>query len=144
MQADFKFNEILDLFADVEIKILRIDMVRKFLLRIALCAAAFAAGGFVPSGGATAQNQPSSVKEALKLRNDSFVVIDGKIKSQLRHEHYRFVDQNGDSIEVEIDDDAWRGVSVDENTLVRISGEIDKDFTKTTIDVKNIKILNSK
>ena len=110
---------------------------------MALCAAAFAAGGFVPSGSAV-QTQPSSVKEALKLRDDSFVVIDGKIKSQLRHEHYRFVDQNGDSIEVEIDDDVWRGVSVDENTLVRISGEIDKDFTKTTIDVKNIKILNSK
>lgn len=118
-------------------------MVRKFLISMALCAAAFAAGGFVPSGSA-AQTQPSSVKEALKLRDDSFVTIDGRIKSQLRHEHYRFVDQNGDSIEVEIDDDVWRGVSVDENTLVRISGEIDKDFTKTTIDVKNIKILNSK
>ena len=121
----------------IEIKILRIDMVRKFLISMVLCAAAFAAGGFVPSG-ATAQTQP------LKLRDDSFIVIDGKIKSQLRHEHYRFVDQNGDSIEVEIDDDVWRGVSVDENTLVRISGEIDKDFTKTAIDVKNIKILNSK
>ena len=143
MQADFKFNEISDLFADAEIKILRIDMVRKFLLSMVLCAAAFAAGGFVPSGSA-AQTQPSSVKEALTLRDDSFVAIDGRIKSQLRHEHYRFVDQNGDSIEVEIDDDVWRGVSVDENTLVRISGEIDKDFTKTTIDVKNIKILNSK
>jgi protein ygiW len=119
------------------------DMVRKFLISMALCAVAFAAGGFVPSGSA-AQTQPLSVKEALKLRDDSFVVIDGKIKSQLRHEHYRFADQNGDSIEVEIDDDVWRGVSVDENTLVRISGEIDKDFTKTTIDVKNIKILNSK
>ena len=66
MQADFKFNEISDLFADVEIKILRIDMVRKFLISMALCAAAFAAGGFVPSG-ATAQTQPSSVEEALKL-----------------------------------------------------------------------------
>ena len=118
-------------------------MVRKFLISMALCAAAFAADGFVPSGSA-AQTQSSSVKEALTLRDDSFVVIDGKIKSQLRREHYRFVDQNGDSIEVEIDDDVWRGVSVDENTLVRISGEIDKDFTKTTIDVKNIKILNSK
>ena len=143
MQTDFKFNEISDLFADAEIKILRIDMVRKFLLSMVLCAAAFAAGGFMPSGSA-AQTQPLSVKEALKLRDDSSVVIDGKIKSQLKHEHYRFVDQNGDNIEVEIDDDVWRGVSVDENTLVRISGEIDKDFTKTTIDVKNIKILNSK
>ena len=118
-------------------------MVRKFLISMALCAATFSAGGFVPSGSA-AQTQPLSVKEALKLRDDSSVVIDGRIKSQLRREHYRFVDQNGDSIEVEIDDDVWRGVSVDENTLVRISGEIDKDFTKTTIDVKNIKILNSK
>ena len=117
-------------------------MVRKFLISMALCAAAFGAGGFVPSGSAA--QKPLSVKEVLKLRDDSSVVIDGKIKSQLKHEHYRFVDQNGDSIEVEIDDDVWRGVSVDENTLVRISGEIDKDFTKTTIDVKNIKILNSK
>ena len=114
-----------------------------FSCAVGSACAPFGAGGFVPSGSA-AQTQPSSVKEALKLRDDSFVTIDGKIKSQLRHEHYRFVDQNGDSIEVEIDDDVWRGVSVDENTLVRISGEVDKDFTKTTIDVKNIKILNSK
>ena len=54
-------------------------MVRKFLLSMALCAAAFGAGGFVPSGSA-AQTQPLSVKEALKLRDDSFVVIDGGIK----------------------------------------------------------------
>ena len=100
--------------------------------------------GCIRRGRVRAKRLRGANSAVKRQRGASFVVIDGKIKSQLRHEHYRFVDQNGDSIEVEIDDDVWRGVSVDENTLVRISGEIDKDFTKTTIDVKNIKILNSK
>ena len=94
-------------------------------------------GGFVGKGALSA----STVKQALALPDDARVVLEGKIVSEFRPEHYQFVDKNGDTIEVEIDHKDWRGVTVDENTPVRIYGEVDKDFMKTSIDVKTIEII---
>ena len=94
-------------------------------------------GGLVGKGALSA----STVKQALALPDDARVVLEGKIVSEFRPEHYQFVDKNGDTIEVEIDHKDWGGVTVDENTPVRIYGEVDKDFTKTSIDVKNIEII---
>jgi len=111
----------------------------------------FAAGGFTGSNTQGATNQggfvgkgamsASTVKQALALPDDARVVLEGKIVSEFRPEHYQFVDKNGDTIEVEIDHKDWRGVTVDENTPVRIYGEVDKDFMKTSIDVKTIEII---
>ena len=112
-------------------------MFKKIVLSAALASAMFAAGGFVGKGALSA----STVKQALTLPDDARVVLEGKIVSEFRPEHYLFVDKNGDTIEVEIDHKDWGGVTVDENTPVRIYGEVDKDFTKTSIDVKNIEII---
>ena len=128
-------------------------MFKKIVLSAAIASAMFAAGGFAGSSAQNAANQggfvgkgasamsASTVKQALALPDDARVVLEGKIVSEFRPEHYQFVDKNGDAIEVEIDHKDWRGVTVDENTPVRIYGEVDKDFTKTSIDVKNIEII---
>ena len=126
-------------------------MFKKIVLSAALASAIFAAGGFTGSSTQNAANQggfvgkgamsTSTIKQALALPDDARVVLEGKIVSEFRPEHYQFVDKNGDAIEVEIDHEDWRGVTVDENTPVRIYGEIDKDFTKTSIDVKTIEII---
>ena len=126
-------------------------MFKKIVLSAALVSAMFAAGGFTDSNAQSATNQggfvgksamsASSVKQALTLPDDARVVLEGKIVSEFRPEHYQFVDKNGDAIEVEIDHKDWRGVTVDENTPVRIYGEVDKDFMKTSIDVKTIEII---
>ena len=126
-------------------------MFKKIVLSAALASAMFAAGGFTSSNAQGATNQggfvgkgamsANTVKQALTLPDDARVMLEGKIVSEFRPEHYQFVDKNGDAIEVEIDHEDWRGVTVDENTPVRIYGKVDKDFMKTSIDVKTIEII---
>lgn len=126
-------------------------MFKKIVLSAALASAMFAAGGFTgassnaqgTTGGFVGKGamSASTVKQALALPDDARVVLEGKIVSEFRPEHYQFVDKNGYTIEVEIDHKDWRGVTVDENTPVRIHGEVDKDFMKTSIDVKSIEII---
>ena len=126
-------------------------MFKKIVLSAALASAMFAAGGFTgassnaqgTTGGFVGKGalSASTVKQALALPDDARVVLEGKIVSEFRPEHYQFVDKNGDTIEVEIDHKDWRGITVDENTPVRIYGEVDKDFMKTSIDVKTIEII---
>jgi protein ygiW len=122
-------------------------MLKKVVLSAALASAMFAAGGFTGSstnqGGFVGKGamSASTVKQALTLPDDAHVILEGKIVSEFRSEHYQFVDKNGDTIEVEIDNKDWRGVTVDENTPVRIYGKVDKDFTKTSIDAKSIEII---
>ena len=82
-----------------------------------------------------------SVKEALKLNDDAKVVLEGKIKSQIKSDKYEFVDKNGDTIVVEIDNNKWGNVTVNEDTLLRIRGEADKDLTKTKIDVDSVEVI---
>ena len=95
------------------------------------------AGGFASKH----QSETISVKEALKLNDDAKVVLEGKIKSHIKSDKYEFVDKNGDVIVVEIDDKKWGNVTANEDTPLRIKGEVDKDFTKTKIDVGSVEAI---
>lgn len=90
------------------------------------------AGGFQGPGLA-----PSSVAEALKLNDDTPVVLVGQIEKSLGDEKYLFKDASG-SVTVEIDNEDWRGVTVTPKDIIVIQGEIDKDFFKTEIDVDSV------
>ena len=90
------------------------------------------AGGFQEPGLA-----PSSVAEALKLNDDTPVVLVGQIEKSLGDEKYLFKDASG-SVTVEIDNEDWRGVTVTPKDTIVIQGEIDKDFFKTEIDVDSV------
>ena len=96
------------------------------------------AGGFVSKHKS---ENVISVKDALKLNDDAKVVLEGKIKSQIKSDKYEFVDKNGDVIVVEIDNKKWGNVTANEDTLLRIRGEVDKDLTKTKIDVDNVEVV---
>ena len=89
-------------------------------------------GGYTGSGA-----QAVSVAEALKMPDDAWVTLTGKIDRQLGEEKYQFSDASG-SITVEIDDEDWRGLSVGPDDIVVIQGEVDKEFTRREIDVKYI------
>ena len=82
-----------------------------------------------------------SVKEALKLNDDAKVVLEGKIKSHIKSDKYEFADKNGDVIVVEIDNKKWGNVTANEDTLLRIRGEVDKELTKTKIDVDSVEVV---
>ena len=64
-------------------------------------------------------------------------MIEGKIKSHIKSDKYEFVDKNGDTIVVEIDNNKWGNVT----TLLRIRSEVDKELTKTKIDVDSVEVV---
>ena len=68
-------------------------------------------------------------------------MIEGKIKSHIKSDKYEFVDKNGDVIVVEIGDKKWGNITANEDTLLRIRGEVDKELTKTKIDVDSVEVV---
>ncbi|MDU2360395.1 MAG: NirD/YgiW/YdeI family stress tolerance protein [Campylobacter concisus] len=110
----------------------------KKIITISLAASIAMAGGFVSNHKS---ENIISVKEALKLNDDTKVVLEGKIKSHIKSDKYEFADKNGDTIVVEIDNKKWGNVTANEDTLLRIRGEVDKDFTKTEIDVDSVEVI---
>ncbi|MBR3582773.1 MAG: NirD/YgiW/YdeI family stress tolerance protein [Kiritimatiellae bacterium] len=95
-------------------------------------------GGFAGPGPG---NSALTVRDALKQRDDSWVVLQGRIVASLGDEKYTFQDATG-SVMVEIDDDEWRGITVTPETNLEISGELDKEMFETPkIDVKSFRVL---
>ena len=68
-------------------------------------------------------------------------MLKGKIKSHIKSDKYEFVDKNGDVIVVEIGDKKWGNVTANEDTPLRIRGEVDKELTKTKIDVDSVEVV---
>ena len=95
-------------------------------------------GGFAGPGPG---NSALTVRDALKQRDDSWVVLQGRIVASLGDEKYTFQDATGSDM-VEIDDDEWRGITVTPETNLEISGELDKEMFETPkIDVKSFRVL---
>lgn len=95
-------------------------------------------------GGFEGPRAPSlksiTVKQALSMRDDSMVVLTGKIVNSLGDEKYMFRDNTGE-VMIEIDDEDWRGIKVTPNDTLEIVGEVDKEFMEQTkIDVKSFTV----
>ncbi|WP_107785094.1 NirD/YgiW/YdeI family stress tolerance protein [Campylobacter concisus] len=101
------------------------------------------AANIVMAGGFTSKysSETISTKEALKLKDDAKVVLEGKIKSHIKSDKYEFIDKNGDVIIIEIDNKKWDNIAANEDTLLRIRGEVDKDLMKTEIDVDSVEVI---
>lgn len=84
-----------------------------------------------------------TVEQAKGMSDDTFVVLQGNIKQNIGDELYVFTDSSG-SINIEIDDDDWNGVSVGPDDLVEIRGEIDKGWTSIEIDVDQVRKIDNK
>jgi uncharacterized protein (TIGR00156 family) len=81
-----------------------------------------------------------TVDVAKSLKDDYPVVLRGKIERFLGDEKYLFADETGNII-VEIDDRLWRGISIDQNDLVEITGEVDRGFTRIEIEASGIRVM---
>jgi uncharacterized protein (TIGR00156 family) len=79
-----------------------------------------------------------TVAEAKNLRDDTPVILQGKLERFLGDEKYLFSDDTGNMV-VEIDHKVWGSLSVDENEMVEISGEIDREFRGNEVEVKAIR-----
>lgn len=89
-------------------------------------------GGFV--GG---DETIVTIAQVNEMRNDVPVVVVGQIIQRMGDEKYLFQDGSG-SITVEIDDDGWRGQTVNELDTVKIYGDVDRGIFTTEIDVDYI------
>lgn len=79
-----------------------------------------------------------TVKEALELRDDARVILQGNIVQYLGKDNYMFTDKTG-SVTIEIDDDFdWEGQSVGPDDTVIIFGKVDRDFKDFEIEVKRL------
>lgn len=78
-----------------------------------------------------------TVSQARKLGDDARVTLKGQLVKSLGDEVYLFKDSTG-TIEVEIDNDIWRGQTINPEDTVIISGEMDKDFGHISVDVSTI------
>ncbi len=92
-------------------------------------------GGFIE--GVETIYTTSQVKE---MRDDTPVVVKGKILKRTGDEKYLFQD-GADTIIVEIDDDDWRGVNVTPTDIVILRGEVDKGIMTTEIDVDYVELV---
>lgn len=118
-------------------------MNRKFFVFLAIMSMAAglalnAQEGYQGPGTGTAQGAalvPVTVEAAKTLRDDSLVILRGKIESSLGRERYVFSDVSG-SITIKIDRILWTGLSVNQNDTVEIVGELDKERTRVEVDVK--------
>ncbi|MGP0593410.1 YgiW/YdeI family stress tolerance OB fold protein [Nitrospira sp. T9] len=84
----------------------------------------------------------TTVSAAQGAVDDSRVSLTGTILRQLGEERYLFQDATG-TIIVEIDHEDWRNVPVNPETIVRISGEVDRDWLATGIDVERVEVMTA-
>jgi len=110
----------------------------------AVMAGAAAHAGFVETETVTAVDVVSpaetivTVSQARDMRDDTNVIMRGKIISRAADEKYTFQDDTG-TIVVEIDDDDWNGLDVTANDTVMIYGDVDRGLFSTEIDVDTIR-----
>ena len=84
-----------------------------------------------------------SVKELLKqAHDDTKVVLKGHIIKRISHDKYVFTDGTAEVV-VEIENKRMPVEQITPNTLVKLYGEVDKDYipAKIEIDVKVVEIL---
>lgn len=77
-----------------------------------------------------------------KGKDDQAARLQGKLLSHKGGEDYEFADASG-KITVEIDAKYFpAGVSIDQNTVVELTGEFDKEtFGESSFDVKQLKVV---
>ena len=121
----------------MEKKMKKIFLTLLVMLASASIAKSQAMGGFE---GPSANQNATTVAEALKLSDEANVTLTGQIVNSLGDEKYTFKDATGEVI-VEIDDEDWRGVKVTPENTVTINGEVDKEmFEPTKIDVDSVSV----
>ena len=95
-------------------------------------------------GGAAPSNLPLMTAKDLLAngKDDQYARLQGKLVSHKGGEDYEFADASG-KITVEIEDEYFpQGVKIDQNTMVELVGEFDKNLVRdSTFEVKEIKLV---
>lgn len=90
------------------------------------------------TGPSVAAENPVTVKDALMLKDDTKVALEGQIESHIGGKKYLFKDETG-TIELKIKHEVWNGVKVSPQDTVVIYGEVDTHRRRNTdIEVDRI------
>jgi uncharacterized protein (TIGR00156 family) len=101
---------------------------------------AFSGGVSAEFVGENSASTTTTIQSIENMRDDEHVTLEGYIVKKIRAEHYMFKTETGE-IEVEIDDEDFRGLKVTPETKVRIRGEVDKKWNSSSIDVDHLEIV---
>jgi uncharacterized protein (TIGR00156 family) len=106
------------------------------------CLLIIGAAAHAQSGGYTGPEnlRLTTVAEALELRDEEDVKLQGFIVRSLGDEEYEFRDDTG-AVTVEIDDDAWEGLEVAPDVKVELAGEIEQEREGTELEVESIRLV---
>ncbi|MEC4727315.1 NirD/YgiW/YdeI family stress tolerance protein [Shewanella sp. D64] len=118
--------------------------MKKIILASALVLAStsvFAAQSTEQKGGFTGPSAVTvnTVQVALDSKDDTPVTLTGYILSALGDEEYKFSDDTGEII-IEIDNRDWNGIEATPETQIVIQGEVDSNWSYTTIDVNSVQL----
>ncbi len=93
----------------------------------------------LPQGFWGDYNRMNNVDEIyLTCRDDDIIILRGRLTRYFGDEDYEFTDENGGTIEVELDDKYdWSHVSKDE--LIDIVGKVDRDDFRVKLEVREAK-----
>jgi len=84
-----------------------------------------------------------TVAEALRLRDDAPVILQGRIERHIRSEYYMFADETG-SMRIEIPPRIWGSLRVTRDDLIEITGIVDRHlFARNKIYVRSIRLLQN-
>ena len=112
-------------------------MIKKIALLSAMLLAMNTYAGFEGPGATTTV---VTVEITRKMPDDAKVTLEGNLVKQISEEHYLFKDATGE-IEVEIDDEDFRGATVTPKNKIRIIGEVDKNWNNVKIEVDYLEVL---
>lgn len=109
----------------------------------ALSTSAFAGfqGEMQQGGGFNGSNNAVTTIEAAKnAYDDTPVAITGYIVKQSNYDRdeFTFKDLAGNTIDIDVEDEAWNGQNVTAKDKITIHGKVDKEAFGTQIDVYNI------
>lgn len=120
-------------------------VVYSVVLSVALSLVVFGIGSAVAKGSwHTAPRGFDQVRSISDIQahcsDDQEVQVQGRLTNYLYKDFYEFTDEQGNSIEVELDDDIdWSPVHKDQ--LITIYGEVERNLFKLSIDAKGYRIL---
>ncbi|WGE42575.1 YgiW/YdeI family stress tolerance OB fold protein [Actinobacillus equuli] len=97
-------------------------------------------GGFKSNRSNTHTAAITSEAQAKKAYDNAHFSISGNIINCYDNDDCTFKDSTG-SVHIDVEDGAWQGKTVNANNRVRISGKVDRDDGRVTLDVYNITIL---
>lgn len=112
------------------------SIMKKLLIGTTLLLSLTANAEFIGEGGTT---EVTTIKNAIELRDDSRVIVEGHIVKQLKNELYLFKDATGE-VEMEIDDEDFRNIKISADDKVRITAEVDSDWTTTSLEAEYVEL----